>query len=314
MGILSFIVNVPGQGGMKPRRPKLITTDNLATVQLSGYLNSQVEQGNIVETTDIIDAFYSYSEVTKVGTYGSFTVALNGGNVTLTENSGGGGGGISPGTVGNVAVYTGSTQLGDGGGVPVVTVKNTGQTISASTTSTTPTLTTLNVSVTKTGSGMTGGELIGVLGQVSSSTLAGGELYGVEGKVTLTGTASGAAEVSCLHAHLDIDSVDMTGARISCILADMGTTAEIGTFSELYGMIIANDTPSVPNAAFFVATGADFLFELFDQNAIVGATYFRTAGTGAGSAGDITKCNASKVITIEVNGTSYWIPLFASNS
>ena len=56
------------------------------------------------------------------------------------------------------------------------------------------------------------------------------------------------------------------------------------------------------------------LLELDDNAAGYGVTYFKAAGTSAGSAGDTSKCNATKVLEISVNGTAYYIPLFAQNS
>ena len=45
MGIISFVTDVAGQIGVNPRRIKLVTTDNLATVTTAGYLNSANLQG-----------------------------------------------------------------------------------------------------------------------------------------------------------------------------------------------------------------------------------------------------------------------------
>lgn len=313
MAIISIVTNTAGQGGAHPRRVKIITTDDLATVTTSGYLNQTHNNGYPMLSTDIVDMDYLYNTLTRSGTYAAFTVTVNGGNVTLTPTTGSGDD-ILPGTIGNVAVYSASQTLSDGGAPPIITSSLGTQTISVATTSATPTITGLSGSVTKTGSIMTAGSLIGLSGEVSASTTNGGEIYGVKGKITLTGTATGTLEAAAVYATLDIDSVDLSAAVVSVILADMGTAAEIGTFSELYGIKLLNGTESVANAQIYLAGGADKLLNLVDNSVLVGPTYFVAAGTTAGSAGDVTKCNASKVLTIAVNEVLYYIPLFASNA
>lgn len=315
MGILNIVTDTPGQGGVNPRRVKIITTDNLATVTASGYLNNQVQQGYILQNTDVIDMIYSYSTTLGSGTYGEFTVNLNGGNVTLTASSGGGGGVILPVVSGNAAVFSGTSgQIADGGGAPILSTTVSGQTISSSTTAAIPNIANLTSTVVKSGAIMTSGNLSALSGTVVASTFNGGEIYGVKGKIELTGTATGTGRAAALYAELDIDSVDLSLALVSVIYGHMGTSAEIGGNSNLYGIVLENSTPAIPNAQIFLGGGADYLMELVDNSGLIGQTYFVNAGTAAGSAGDTTKCNASKVITVKVNGTNYFIPLFASNA
>jgi hypothetical protein len=94
MGILQITTDVPGQIGVKPRRVKIITTDNLATVTTAGYLNNVSLEGYTIYNTDIIDMWYSavggLSGITTAGTYEVFTTSISNGVITLVQwtNSG----------------------------------------------------------------------------------------------------------------------------------------------------------------------------------------------------------------------------------
>lgn len=84
MGILSTTFETAGQVGAHPRRVKIVTTDNLATVTTAGYLNNQSLVPNQFYPTDIVDMTYSFNESSGVGTYDTFTLSISNGQITLS--------------------------------------------------------------------------------------------------------------------------------------------------------------------------------------------------------------------------------------
>jgi hypothetical protein len=110
MGIISLITDVPGQIGDRPRRPKLITTDTLATVTTAAYLNQYNLQGQVILTTDVIDVFYSYTNSLLPGTYTALVPTIVNGVITLSQvvdlaNV------LLPVVAGNIASFSGTTGL-----------------------------------------------------------------------------------------------------------------------------------------------------------------------------------------------------------
>lgn len=85
MGIVQITTDTAGQVNVNPRRVKIITTDNLATVTTAGYLNSSNLEGYTIFPTDIIDMYYSYVSSGSVGTYSVFTASISNGVITLVS-------------------------------------------------------------------------------------------------------------------------------------------------------------------------------------------------------------------------------------
>jgi hypothetical protein len=109
MGIISLITDLPGQIGDNPRRPKLITTDNLATITTAGYLNPANLEGQSIFTTDVLDVYYGYVNGHTPGIYDSFTATIsNSGVITLvlTVPSGSV---LLPVVSGDFAIFNGTT-------------------------------------------------------------------------------------------------------------------------------------------------------------------------------------------------------------
>jgi hypothetical protein len=103
--------------------------------------------------------------------------------------------------------------------------------------------------------------------------------------------------------------------NLATIWGDWGATGGTATsMTGARGYAFTNTTSNVLNAQFYMYGPATNWFELDDNSGAYGASYFVAAGTSSGSAGDTSHCNASKVLKITMNGTNYWIPLFASNS
>lgn len=118
MAILHMTTDVAGQIQVNPRRVKIISTDNLATVITAGYLNNQNLFGNTIYPTDVIDMYYNWNVQTNTGTYQVFTVsmALTNGvmNITLVPAVNYGNV-LLPVTSGNIAAFNGTTgQIKDG--------------------------------------------------------------------------------------------------------------------------------------------------------------------------------------------------------
>ena len=85
MTILSIYTDTTGQIDVSPRRVKIITTDNLATITTAGYLAGAYREGYIMKPTDVFDIIYSYSVTSGVGTYGVFTVSITSNVPTLVQ-------------------------------------------------------------------------------------------------------------------------------------------------------------------------------------------------------------------------------------
>lgn len=111
----------PGMVGVFPNQKFALFGDNLATVTAAGYLNSVNLESNPIAATDVIQALYSYNNVTKTGVYGIFTVAIVNGVITLTEW-------VNPGNVllpvvsGNVASFSGTSGLIQDSGIAAANI------------------------------------------------------------------------------------------------------------------------------------------------------------------------------------------------
>lgn len=118
MGITSLTTDVTGQVGLVPRRVKMVTTDNLATITTANYLNQSTLEGRAVYATDVFDVIYSFNQSTNTGTYGEFLPTISSGIITLNEN-------INEGNVtfpvvdGDFAVFDGTAgKIKDAGYLP----------------------------------------------------------------------------------------------------------------------------------------------------------------------------------------------------
>lgn len=90
MSLISLVRVAIGQTGTKPGTIKMVTTDNIATITTSGYLNgvgNQLLSLNI-SPSDIIECLYSYNESTGAGIYTQLAVSISNGLITLSADSG----------------------------------------------------------------------------------------------------------------------------------------------------------------------------------------------------------------------------------
>src|SRR5579863_540313 len=305
MSYFTIVTDVAGQGGQNPRRIKVITDDNLATVKTAGYINSKTHA--VLLATDIIDMIYSYSTLTTSGTYGCFTVGISAsGVITLTQWADTGNV-VLPVVSGDAAVFVGTSgQIGDAGAPPILTNKPVGQTVLSATSSPTPgNITALTALVTESASSVTSNTLVGCSGEVDCVGINGGFVYGIRGKVVSTGTILDNGELACIFGQLNLSGATIPSAvNMALIWGDMGPSAPSGIIPGFHSILISNGTNAIPESHIFLEGGASDLFQLFDDS-LTSPTYFLNAGTSSGSAGDTTKCNASKTLRIQVNGTTY---------
>ncbi len=84
--IFQLPTQVPGLVDVFPNQKFAVFGDNLATITTAGYLNSVNLESNPISKTDILQVLYSFDNVSKVGTYGVFTVSIsNSGVITLNS-------------------------------------------------------------------------------------------------------------------------------------------------------------------------------------------------------------------------------------
>jgi hypothetical protein len=108
MGIVSVFCDKPGQIGMNPRRVKVVTTADLATITAAGYFNAVTLQGQSLYPTDFVDVVYSYNAQTNSGTDAVLTLAFNNGVITASQWVDTGNV-LLPVTSGNLASFNGTS-------------------------------------------------------------------------------------------------------------------------------------------------------------------------------------------------------------
>ena len=84
MPLIQLPLQLPATVGVNPNIRYMVTTDPLATITASSYLNAGNLEGYTVSTNDILFVLYSYSTNTKTGSFGIFTVGITNGVITLS--------------------------------------------------------------------------------------------------------------------------------------------------------------------------------------------------------------------------------------
>jgi len=274
MGIISITTDVAGQIQVNPRRIKLVTTNDLATITAAGYLNSANLQGYQIYPTDFVDCVYNYNSVTNSGT-----------NIVLIPTFSNG----------------------------IITLNST-QNVPASSSSATPgTIRALTGAMTETATVMTSGNIVGVRGSVNNVGASGGFIYGAQGKITSTGTLSGSSWSAPLFGQFDISNATINAGQTAALWGDYGSTSgTISDASGMRGVAMTNTTAAVLNAQDYRYGNATYLYELAGAGGTL--NYYIAAGTSAGSAGNATHCAAQQVLKIEINGVAAYIPVFTQNT
>lgn len=232
MGILQITTNTTGQIGVNPRRVKIITTDNLATITTAGYLRSAVLAGYTISNTDILDVWYGASgsgtAIVSPGTYEVFTPSISNGVITLTAWA-------NPGDVllpvvsGDFATFNGTTgQIKDAGYLPSNAAKTNVVMATAATIA--------NHIATYT-------DTAGTVGEDAATAINGGNV-----QAGLSGTAGTLA------------SYPATAAKGSLIVAGVANTGNTNTTISNVAMgqasVVSIPDPATATANFVVAPAA----------------------------------------------------------
>lgn len=301
-------VLLPGSVGIFPQQKYALVGDNLAAVTTAGYFNSSNLESAILSTSDILNLFYNWNPNTQTGTFEQFQVTLSGGVITLVVLSVAGDV-VLPTVAGNIATYTNTTgQLSENPANGALT--------STTTSSATPgTLRALRGQMVGTATTMTSGNIVGSRGEVDYVGASGGFVYGAQGKIIPTGTLSGSSWNAGVFGQLDISAATINAGQIAPIWGDYGASS--GTLTNqtgCYGIAMTNTTAVVTIGQLYLYGGATNLMALETNAGLSGVTYFKNAGVSAGSWGNATFPTVSKVLTISVDGTTYYLPLVAQNT
>lgn len=115
MSIIQLPIALPAQEGILPATKKMIVTDDVGTVTTAGYLNAENLQGFSLNTTDIIEMLYSFDVNTSVGTFGTFSVEISDGVITLNIENTGDISVVGTPTANHIAQWASASSLQDGG-------------------------------------------------------------------------------------------------------------------------------------------------------------------------------------------------------
>lgn len=269
--------------GIQPvRRHAFSCSDSYATITAANYLNSNLDALNLANILngDFILAVYN-------GGQAEFNVSISNGAYSLVNSN----------------IIANSNVPG-------------GQAVSSSTASATPgTIRAFKSVMTNTNSVMTSGNIVGARGEVDYVGASGGFVYGVQGKIIPTGTLSGSSWNIGVFGQLDISNATVNAGQMAPIWGDYGASSHTLTDQTgLYGIAMTNTTAAVLQGQLYLYGGAQNLMFLNTNAGLSGVTYFKNAGSGAGSWGNATPPTPTKVLKISVDGTAYYLPLVAQNT
>ncbi len=113
--IYQLPIQVPGLVDVFPNQKFAVFGDNLAAVTTAGYLNQVSLESNPISTTDILQVLYSFNNVSKVGTYGVFTVSISSSGVITLVSWANPGDVLLPVVANRIAQFNGTSgQIYDG--------------------------------------------------------------------------------------------------------------------------------------------------------------------------------------------------------
>lgn len=119
MSLLELVRISVGQVGIKPGSVKMLSSDDLATVTASGYLNATGNQLPVIDLapSDVIECLYSYNSITDSGSLAFLQPAISNGVITLNVWSNPGNSGVLlPVVSGNIPIFNGTSgQIKDSG-------------------------------------------------------------------------------------------------------------------------------------------------------------------------------------------------------
>lgn len=241
MTILSIMPeDTAGQVGVKPRKVSILSTDSLAVVTATGYLNGTSLQGITLYPTDIIWMTYAYSTLTGTGTFAVFSPTFSNGLITIAEiiNAGDV---LLPVVSNHLALFHGTTgQIYDAG----ISPSNINKALVASINDATAgrivhylddigTITSSQFNVTNAGSILAGSS--GIKGALLSypATSATGALV-VEGVSNSGDTLTTIRNASMAQA--SIVSIPDPGAATANFLLDAGPANTISDYQQIVGL------------------------------------------------------------------------------
>lgn len=318
MPIISVTAGQTGLVGVLPSVSYINTSDTVAQVTTTGYLNKEVANG-LQFSLPAIAAVATQVNPTTAPVVAWYQVIHSAPNWSLQ-------GPIE----GSIALPSAEIFVGNSLGVaaPVamtgaVAITNAGVTslvapisMSGTTASATPGTIRAFVSIMNgTATTMTSGNIVGVRGAVQYVGASGGFVYGVQGKIIPTGTLSGSSWNAGLFGQLDISGATVNAGQMAPIWGDYGATS--GTLTNqtgLYGIAMTNTTAAVLAGQLYLYGGATNLMLLSTNAGLSGVTYFKNAGVSAGSWGNATPPTPTKVLQISVDGVLYYLPLVAQNT
>lgn len=115
MGIRQLPTPLVATTEVSPNFKFMVTTDILDDITAPGYLNQVDLQSNPVSKTDILQVLYNFNDQTQSGSFGTFSVSIANGTITLVPT-------VSPGDVilpvvgNNIPLFAGNTgAIYDGG-------------------------------------------------------------------------------------------------------------------------------------------------------------------------------------------------------
>ena len=309
MAILNIVTQTPGLVGVLPSPIYINTNDTLAEVTVTGYLNGVKGQGYSIAPKQ-----FAHVYTTDYGVL-PFQIDISGSNVSLIQMPNPGYVIVTlPVTNNHVAVFDGTTgKIKDGGHylaeyVPIVGPSNT----ILNNASTNPGEIASFEGSAAFSANLTGGRVSGVSAGLGVKGLTGTQAYATFSRTTVQGTTDPTSDVAGVYGQLDLSTATVNQTRIAPLFGDFGPAgATIVDARNIFGTAITN-TSGITLAAQDYRYGDSAYYYM----GVAASTpqYLRTAGTSPGSAGDPTKCNASDVLIINIQGLEYWIPLFNSNA
>lgn len=160
-----------------------------------------------------------------------------------------------------------------------------------------------------------GGYTTAMRGEVNvaaGSTLKDGFLYGSQGKVICPGTIdqTSALRLCGVQAALDCGGSTITAGQLSAVWADVSGADPTSNWNEETNVIRCTNSTGKEVHSFMFAYGkADFMLDLnCSTTGVVAAAGANQAGKSDGSV------PANRVIKINLNGTTGYIPVFDANN
>jgi hypothetical protein len=169
--------------------------------------------------------------------------------------------------------------------------------------------------VTGSHAAIASGNIVGVRGLATLSgvnSAGGAYFYGAQGKLVVTGTMNHADSRLCaVLAQLDTTGATLTAGQISALWVDHGAGIT-GAGGGQFNMIRITNTVSgsKPNAVIYAHSDATYLLDLSAPGGTM--SWQAAAGASSGSWGNADAV-ATKVLIINLGGTTYYIPAHTAN-